>query len=159
MDYGYALVSTTAQNLTRQIDTLKAGGIPEELIWSDWRTGATMARDGLEDLLRRVPPHAGHRITVVTLDRLGRNMRECLNLAHELTERGIGLRTLKDQIPVDTSVPGPAADMAIALLAMFAQMERIYMLERAASARPTPWPTGSTSAPTGLNGTLCSTRR
>lgn len=94
-----------------------------------------MARDGLEDLLRRVPPHADHRITVVTLDRLRRNMRECLNLAHELTERGIGLRTLKDQIPVDTSVPGPAADMAIALLAMFAQMERIYMLERAASAR------------------------
>ncbi|TMR91465.1 recombinase family protein [Nonomuraea basaltis] len=135
VDYGYARVSTTAQHLTRQIDTLKAAGIPEELIWSDRRTGATMARDGLEDLLRRVPPHAGHRITVVTLDRLGRNMRECLNLAHELTERGIGLRTLQDQIPVDTSVPCPAADMAIALLAMFAQMERIYMLERVASAR------------------------
>lgn len=62
-------------------------------------------------------------------------MRQCLNLAHDLTERGIGLRTLEDQIPVDTSVPGPAADMAIALLAMFAQMERIYMLERAAIAR------------------------
>ncbi|WP_431918874.1 hypothetical protein [Nonomuraea jabiensis] len=45
--------------------TLKAAGIPEELIWSDRRTGATMARDGLEDLLCRVPPHAGHRITVV----------------------------------------------------------------------------------------------
>ncbi|MFF4198089.1 recombinase family protein [Nonomuraea sp. NPDC001831] len=50
--------------------------------------GATMIRDGLEDLLRRVPPNAGHRITVVTLDRLGRNMREYLNLAHEPTERG-----------------------------------------------------------------------
>ncbi|MFC4912990.1 recombinase family protein [Actinomadura gamaensis] len=135
MDFGYARVSTTAQDLTRQIDTLKGAGVPEELIWSDRRTGATVARDGLEDLLRRVPPHAGHRVTVVTLDRLGRNMRECLNLAHELTEQGIGLRTLKDQIPVDTSVPGPGADMAIALLAMFAQMERTYMLERVASAR------------------------
>ncbi|MEU1881351.1 recombinase family protein [Streptosporangium sp. NPDC020072] len=135
MDYGYARVSTTAQDLTRQIDTLKAAGIPEELIWSDRRTGATMTRDGMEDLLRRVPPHAGHRITAVTLDRLGRNMRECLDLAHELTERGIGLRTLSDPIPVDTSLPGPAAEMAIALLAMFAQMERIFMLERVASAR------------------------
>jgi DNA invertase Pin-like site-specific DNA recombinase len=86
-----------------------------------------MDREGLADLLRRVPPHAGHRINVLTLDRLGRNMRECLNLAHELTERGIGLRTIADKIPVDTSTPGPAADMAIALLAMFAQMERIYM--------------------------------
>ncbi|MFI7129317.1 recombinase family protein [Nonomuraea sp. NPDC050153] len=64
MDFGYARVSTTAQDLTRQIDTIKAAGIPEELIWSDRRTGATMARDGLEDLLRRVPPHAGHWITV-----------------------------------------------------------------------------------------------
>jgi Resolvase, N terminal domain len=69
MDYGYARVSTTAQDLTRQVDTLTAAGIPEELIWSDRRTGATMAREGLEDLLRRVPPHAGHRITVVTLMR------------------------------------------------------------------------------------------
>ena len=135
MDYGYARVSTGAQDLTRQIDALKSAGIPEELIWTDKRTGATMDRDGLTDLLRRVPPHAGHRINIVTLDRLGRNMRECLNLAHHLTERGIALRTLGDKIPVDTSAPGPASDMAIALLAMFAQMERIYMLERAAGAR------------------------
>jgi DNA invertase Pin-like site-specific DNA recombinase len=76
MDYGYARVSTTAQDLTRQIDALKAAGIPDELIWTDKRTGATMNREGLADLLRRVPPHAGHRINVVTLDRLGRNMRE-----------------------------------------------------------------------------------
>jgi DNA invertase Pin-like site-specific DNA recombinase len=103
MDYAYARVSTTAQDLTRQIDALKAAGIAEELIWTDKATGATMQRPGLADLLRRVPPHAGHRINVVTLDRLGRNMRECLNLAHDLTEAGIGLRTIADKIPVDTS--------------------------------------------------------
>ena len=135
MDYGYARVSTTAQDLTRQIDALKAAGIPEELIWTDKRTGATIDRAGLADLLRRLPPHAGHRLNVLTPDRLGRNMRECLNLAHDLTERGIALRTLSDKIPLDTSAPGPAADMAIALLAIFAQMEGCYRLERAAGAR------------------------
>ena len=64
-------------------------------------------------------------------------MRETLNLVHDLTQRGIFLRTLGDKLAVDTSDPGPGTDMAIALLAMFAQMERIYMLERAAApARP-----------------------
>lgn len=38
-------------------------------------------------------------------------------------------------LTADTSEPGPGTDMAIALLAMLAQMERIYMLERAAGAR------------------------
>ncbi|MCX4426022.1 hypothetical protein [Streptomyces mirabilis] len=38
-------------------------------------------------------------------------------------------------LTADTSEPGPGTDMAIALLAMPAQMERIYMLERAAGAR------------------------
>ena len=62
-------------------------------------------------------------------------MRETVNLVHDLTQRGIFLRTLGDKLAVDTSDPGPGTDMAITLLAMFAQMERIYMLERAAGAR------------------------
>ncbi|MEU8976208.1 hypothetical protein AB0D11_44805 [Streptomyces monashensis] len=61
-------------------------------------------------------------------------MRENFNLVHDLTERGIFLHTLGDKLAVDTSVPWPGTNMAIALLAMFAQTERIYMLERAAGA-------------------------
>ncbi|MFJ9822406.1 recombinase family protein [Streptomyces sp. NPDC101151] len=72
---------------------------------------------------------------VLISPRLGRNMRETLNPVHDLTQRGIHLRTLGDKLAVDTSEPGPGTEMAIALLAMFAQMERIYMLERAAGAR------------------------
>ena len=77
----------------------------------------------------------GGRINLLTLDRLGRNMRETLNPVHDLTQRGIFLRTLGDKLAMDTSDPGPGTDMAIALLAMFAQMERIYILERTAGAR------------------------
>ncbi|NUV64310.1 recombinase family protein [Streptomyces sp. CAI-85] len=133
MDLGYARVSTTAQDLTRQLDRLAAEGIPPERIYVDKRTGANMQREGLDALLDYARP--GDRINVLTLDRLGRNMREVLNLAHDLTERGITFRTLGDSLPVDTSNPGPGTDMAIAMLAMFAQMERTYMLERAAGAR------------------------
>ena len=128
MDLSYCRVSTTAQDLTRQIDAMRAAGIAGEHIYAGKRTGATMDRDGLTALPGFARP--GDRINLLTLDRLGRNMRETLNLVHDLTQRGIFLRTLGDKLAVDTSDPGPGTDMAIALLAMFAQMERIYMLER-----------------------------
>jgi DNA invertase Pin-like site-specific DNA recombinase len=109
----------TAQDLTRQIDAMRAAGVAEEHIDVDKRTGATMGRDGLTALLGFARP--GDRINPLTLDRLGRNMRETLNLVHDLTQRGIFLRTLGDKLAVDTSDPGRGTDMAIALLAMFAQ--------------------------------------
>jgi hypothetical protein len=44
--------------------------------------------------------------SLLTLDRLGRNLRETLNLVHDLTQRGIFLRTLGDKLAVDTSSAG-----------------------------------------------------
>jgi DNA invertase Pin-like site-specific DNA recombinase len=63
-------------------------------------------------------------------------VRDTLNLIHDLTERGVGLRNLADPIRVDSSRPDdPMASLAVVLLALFAQMERTYALERAAHAR------------------------
>jgi DNA invertase Pin-like site-specific DNA recombinase len=42
MDLAYARVSTTAQDLARQIDVLRAAGVAEEHIYVDKRTGANM---------------------------------------------------------------------------------------------------------------------
>jgi DNA invertase Pin-like site-specific DNA recombinase len=145
MDLAYCRVSTTVQDLAGQIDAMRAAGVAEEHIYVDKRTGANMDRKGLTALLGFARP--GDRINVLTLDRLGRNMRETLNLVHDLTERGVFLRTLGDKLAVDTSEPGPGTDMAIALLAMFAQMERIYMLERAAGARAANEARGLPTAP------------
>jgi DNA invertase Pin-like site-specific DNA recombinase len=73
---------------------------------------------------------------VHTLDRLGRTVRDTLNMIHELSERGIGVRNLADPIRVDSSRPeDPMAQLAVVLLALFGQMERTYTLERAAHAR------------------------
>ncbi|MDP9406432.1 MAG: recombinase family protein, partial [Actinomycetota bacterium] len=78
----------------------------------------------------------GDVIVVHTLDRLGRTVRDTLNLIHDLTERGVGLRNVADSIRVDSSRPDdPMAQLAVVLLALFAQMERTYALERAAHAR------------------------
>jgi DNA invertase Pin-like site-specific DNA recombinase len=55
---------------------------------------------------------------------------------------------------VDTSDPGPGTDMTVALLATVAQIERIYMLERAAGARAAEEARGlATGCPVKLNAT------
>ncbi|WP_391531114.1 recombinase family protein, partial [Candidatus Frankia nodulisporulans] len=65
MDLAYARVSTTAQDLDRQIDALRDAGIAEEHIYVDKRTGANMDREGLTALLGFARP--GDRINVLTL--------------------------------------------------------------------------------------------
>ena len=71
---------------------------------------------------------------VYTLDRLGRNLREVLNLVHDLSEKGIGVRSRADPLPINTNDEGMGR-VAFLLLALFAEMERTFTTERAAHAR------------------------
>ncbi len=134
MELGYARVSTVKQDLDRQIDALEQVGISRDRIYVDKKSGASTDRPGLREVLAYA--REGDVIVVHTLDRLGRTVRDTLNLIHDLAERGIGVRNLADPIKVDSSNPeDPMAQLAVVLLALFAQMERTYTLERAAHAR------------------------
>lgn len=134
VDLGYARVSTAKQDLDRQIDALTTAGISPKHIYVDKKSGATVDRLGLRTLIGYA--RNGDVIVVHTLDRLGRTVRDTLNLIHELGERGIGVRNLADPIKVDSSKPDdPMAQLAVVLLALFGQMERTYAIERAAHAR------------------------
>ncbi|WP_327358011.1 recombinase family protein [Streptomyces sp. NBC_01304] len=140
MDLGYARVSTSKQDLTRQIDALNAEGIGDGQIWVDKKTGATVQRDGLAGVLAYARP--GDTVVAHTLDRLGRNIRECLNLIHDLRERDISVRTLADPIRIDTRDTSGTGEIAVLMLALFAQMERVFTRERAAHARSVAAKTG-----------------
>jgi DNA invertase Pin-like site-specific DNA recombinase len=134
VDLGYARVSTAKQDLARQVEALADAGVARDRIYVDKKSGATVDRPGLRAVLDFA--RDGDVIVVHTLDRLGRTVRDTLNLIHELTERGVGVRNLADPIRVDSSRPDdPMAQLAVVLLALFAQMERTYGLERAAHAR------------------------
>ena len=134
VELGYARVSTAKQDLDRQIEALADAGVARERIYVDKKSGATVDRPGLRAVLDFA--RDGDVIVVHTLDRLGRTVRDTLNLIHELSERGVGIRNLADPIRVDSSRPDdPMAQLAVVLLALFAQMERTYTLERAAHAR------------------------
>jgi DNA invertase Pin-like site-specific DNA recombinase len=132
LDLGYARVSTTKQSLERQLDALNAEGIPDERTWVDKKTGTTVEREGLGKLLAYARP--GDMIVVYTLDRIGRNLREVLNLVHDLAGRGVGVRSLADPLPINTGDEGMGR-IAFLLLALFAEMERTFTAERAAHAR------------------------
>ncbi len=143
LELGYARVSTTRQSLERQLDALSGQGIPDDRIFADKKTGATTDREGLQKLLAYARP--GDTIVVHTLDRLGRNLREVLNLAHDLAGKGIGFRTLADPLPISTTEEGMGR-IAFLLLALFAEMERTFTAERAAHARASPRPTAASPA-------------
>jgi DNA invertase Pin-like site-specific DNA recombinase len=129
---GYCRVSTTRQSLERQLDALATAGVPQARVYSDNKTGVSTDRPGLDTLLGYA--RAGDVIVVRTLDRLGRNLREVLNLVHDLAEMGIGVRSLADPMPIDTTSEGMGR-IAFLLIALFAEMERTYAAERAAHAR------------------------
>lgn len=134
MQIGYARVSTAHQDLARQIDALEKAGIPADRIYVDKATGSNMQRAGWQAALDYA--REGDTLVCYTLDRAGRSVLDVLSTVKTLRDRGIGLRTLADPLPIDTSGDGGAmAELALILLSLFGQMELTYGRERAAHAR------------------------
>ena len=123
------------QNKTLSVTwTRRASRASRPRMYVDKKSGATTDRPGLRALLDYA--RGGDVIVVHTLDRLGRTVRDTLNLIHELSERGVGVRNLADPIRIDSTDPGgPMAQLAVVLLALFAQMGT-HLCHRACRARP-----------------------
>ena len=95
---GYARVSTRDQNIGTQIDQLKAAGCTQFFV--DQGSGKeARERTDLGRMLDYV--RAGDVVVVTQLDRLSRSLMDLLNLADQLGEKGVELRSLKE--PFDTT--------------------------------------------------------
>ena len=123
---GYARVSTPEQDLSPQLDALRGAGC--DRIFSDKASGAKADRAGLAEALSHT--RAGDVLVVWKLDRLGRSMKGLVDLAAELTARGIAFRSITDGI--DTS--GTAGKLVFHILAAMAEMERDLNKERTTAA-------------------------
>jgi len=95
----YARVSTTDQDPQLQLDALEAAGRDD--IYTDYASGTASARPELDALLRNA--RGGDTILVWRLDRLGRNVKHLVELVGDLETRGIGLRSLNEQIDTTTA--------------------------------------------------------
>lgn len=123
---GYARVSTPEQDLAPQLAALNEEGC--EKVFSDKASGAKANRAGLTDALSHA--RAGDVLVVWKLDRLGRTMKGLVDLAADLAERKIGLRSLTDGI--DTA--GTAGKLVFHIMAAMAEMERDLVRERTTAA-------------------------
>jgi DNA invertase Pin-like site-specific DNA recombinase len=120
---GYARVSSTSQSTNIQVEALKAAGcstVRTEKVSGKSRDG----RDELATILDFL--REGDVLVVHKLDRLGRSTRDCLNLVHEIHEKGANLQVLEPAI--DTS--GPMGTMVLTVLGMVSEMELSFIKER-----------------------------
>lgn len=75
-NYGYARVSSTRQNIDRQIVALKEVGIHEECIFVDKQSGKDFNRPNYKELLKNL--NEGDCLYIKSIDRLGRNYDEII---------------------------------------------------------------------------------
>ncbi|QLJ63750.1 recombinase family protein (plasmid) [Serratia marcescens] len=122
MKIGYARVSTRDQNLTLQVDALKAAGC--ERIYQDVASGVKTARPALDDLLNQL--RAGDVMVIWKLDRMGRSLKHLVELVGNLIERKVGLLSLND--PIDTT--SSQGRFVFNLFASLAEFERELIRER-----------------------------
>lgn len=119
---GYARVSTDDQNLDLQRDALRAVGCIK--IYEDKMSGAKAARPGLTEALNHA--REGDTLVVWRLDRLGRNMRDLIDLSGRLDAAGVQLESLHEHIDTSTAT----GKMYFQMLAVFAEFERNQTRER-----------------------------
>ena len=119
---GYARVSTVEQNLDLQRDALKQAGC-EEII-EDTKSGSQRDRPGLNRALDKL--RSGDTLVVWKLDRLGRSVKDLVELVGDLEKKGIHFRSVTDTIDTSTS----AGRFFFHVMASLAQMERELLIER-----------------------------
>jgi DNA invertase Pin-like site-specific DNA recombinase len=96
---GYARVSTTEQNLDRQINALTEAGCIR--VFADKLSGRTADRPELDACLDYLRP--GDTLIVLSLDRLSRSLQDLITLVAGLRTRGVDFRSLHEAL--DTTTP------------------------------------------------------
>ena len=88
--FGYARVSTTEQDLGRQIKALLEFGVTEEMIYHDKKTGADMNRPEYQRLKMQIL-RPGDTLVMKSVDRFSRSVSEGVKDYRELEDHGINL--------------------------------------------------------------------
>jgi DNA invertase Pin-like site-specific DNA recombinase len=123
---GYARVSTDLQTTDGQIDVLKAAGC--ERVFQEAMSGTRADRPQLAAALEYA--REGDVLVVARLDRLARSMRQLLNTIEGLQTRGIGLRSLHENIDTTSA----AGRLILHIFAALGQFEVELLRERTRAA-------------------------
>ena len=100
MKIGYARVSTKNQgeSLDKQISDLKRAGC--KIIFSEAISGASSKRPELAKALKKLKEE--DTLIITSIDRLGRSLKDLINIITELQEKGVKFQSLKEQMDTST---------------------------------------------------------
>ncbi len=119
---GYARVSTQDQTLDLQTDALKQAGC--EKLFTDTTSGAKSERPGLQEAMNHL--RAGDTLVVWRLDRLGRTLKHLIATITDLSEKGIGFKSLQENMDTTTS----GGKLIFHIFGALAEFEREVIKER-----------------------------
>ncbi len=119
---GYARVSTTDQTLDLQLDALKQAGCDK--VCTDTISSVETERPGLSEALSYA--RAGDILVVWRLDRLGRSLKQLIELINDLNSKGIGFKSLQENIDTTTS----GGKLVFHIFGALAEFERDIIRER-----------------------------
>jgi len=120
--FGYARVSTEAQNLDRQLDALEKYGV--DFVYNEKMTGTKRDRPELTKLLDRMT--TGDTVVVESLSRLGRSTKDLIELTEFFQAKGVNLVSLKESVDTSTST----GKLLFTLMSAIAQFERDVISDR-----------------------------
>jgi DNA invertase Pin-like site-specific DNA recombinase len=124
MMIGYARVSTSDQTNQRQIDELIKFGVAPEDIFQDKQSGKTLDRVAWKACFRDL--QKGDLLVIYSLDRLGRNLGDLIEVEKQLYQKGVRLKVIQQDI--DTT--NASGRMIFHILGALAQWEREWNWER-----------------------------
>ena len=139
--WGYARVSSTAQNLDRQLEQLRAYGIEERHIKTEKQSGKDFERPEFLSLVGTdtvaASMRSGDTLVICSLDRLGRNYSEIQRWWQYIITKELGCGIVVLDMPLLCTKDGEnsldrsfIADLFLQILSYVAEKERIAIHER-----------------------------
>lgn len=116
-----------SQSVDLQRDALVAAGVHADNMYDDQASGKKDDRPGLNACLKAL--RKDDILIVWKLDRLGRDLRHLVNLIHDLTQRGVGLKVLTGHgASIDTTTA--SGKLIFGIFAALSEFERELISER-----------------------------
>src|SRR5262249_8121639 len=122
MKIGYARVSTPEPSLALQLNALRKAGCRK--VYEEVISGARVERPVLQDLLAHL--REGDVLLIWKLDRLGRSLRHLIEVVTDLAQRGIGFKSLQENLDTTTS----SGKLVFHMFGALAEFERDLIRER-----------------------------
>ena len=121
---GYARVSTEDQNEARQLEAFRTFREPISKTFIDKCSGKNMNRPQLKAMLDYV--REGDVVVVSDFSRLARSTKDMLQIVQDLTDKGVGLISMKENLDTET----PQGKFMLTVFAALAELERATILQR-----------------------------